>query len=73
MRFLTVEKNAFFVKFSFLVKINGPLAFANCPCLSVFTSFWLILSPSDVLYSLVQQPNVRWAHGKASRKRRKDR
>ena len=39
MRFLTVEKNAFFVKFSFLVKINGQLAFANCPFLSVFTSF----------------------------------
>ena len=38
MCFLTVEKNAFFVKFSFLVKINGQLAFANCPFLSVFIS-----------------------------------
>ena len=38
MRFLTVEKNAFFVKFSFLVKINGQLAFANCPFLNVFIS-----------------------------------
>ena len=39
IRFLNIEKNAFFVKFSFLVKINGQLAFANCPFLSVFISF----------------------------------
>ena len=29
MRFFTIEKTHFFVKFSCLVKINGQLAFAN--------------------------------------------